>query len=752
MDPLSGGASVLAFIGILNSLQSIYETLSAVKDGPEHVRQVANSVGQLSTVLKQLQRQQYLPDPDGNHQLKQCVDDVKTIEDGISKLRISPSEKRSGKIWKRVKTALKEKDIDRMHKILERHTAALSLQLVVQQRDVIVECRDQILSLKSHVVSQKGSPSSGHFSDVAPALQSQVDTMLQILRQLQAHIPAQAPAQSPMGEPSNREMAATTADSASDNTISRQLVEIINELFLLVGEKEEVIRSHDADDTIQQLEKLLMNFTCGNADLSELEKSKLSKDLERTARLLTSSSRLSISKSRKRKSPDGPVIWQERQRNELRIETGYLTVSTTKRRQRLKTEGEVMNAEAFLASIIFLPSQKSTQKSMLAVSISQHEHIEGSFLSFPSISINRVRPRESQVFHLVRSGRLDDLRKALSQGTASVRDHDEYGRSLLFYATRQPEVCKFLIESGLDLDHVAPNYLEDPPNSEAPFPVLALELNDQEKMPAVLERINRCRQLLLEAGADPSIQVVNGGLLFTPFECCCFDGIQDSMRIYLDYGTYFTDIETSDRNGNTPLLLQFLGGGNGYHEDKFAFLIKRGANVNAIDVFGRSCLHIAIMGSHGPFRVKEEFNAVSLLIRSGGDVYLKDASGKSASDAAYWRSSIAYDGEDVGSYWGDFWDALLAASGYRVSDFRQNSPRTPRYTQEYPRAVFLWLWEGRQHLCPYWEEDQAKYESDAEGISSDWEDYNEDSSFNSDDDDENGVEIKEASLDNSIGK
>jgi hypothetical protein len=132
-----------------------------------------------------------------------------------------------------------------------------------------------------------------------------------------------------------------------------------------------------------------------------------------------------------------------------------------------------------LAKLIFFPSKGSAQGRMLAMSIHQRELMKELILTIPSISVNRVRPRNSQVFQLVADGNLNGLRKSLAQGTASVRDHDEDGRSLLFvsssqistrrrpdanigqYASQQPEVCKFLIESGLDVDHTAPRFLWD---------------------------------------------------------------------------------------------------------------------------------------------------------------------------------------------------------------------------------------------------------------------------------------------------
>ena len=135
MDPVSAGASVLAFFGILNSLQLIYEALSSIQDGPESVRLAANNVNQLRSILERLQHQQSLTDLDDDEaHLRQCADDVEVIANKLMRLQISPYEKRSGKIWKRIKAALNEKDLDRMNIVIASHSTALNLRLIVQQR------------------------------------------------------------------------------------------------------------------------------------------------------------------------------------------------------------------------------------------------------------------------------------------------------------------------------------------------------------------------------------------------------------------------------------------------------------------------------------------------------------------------------------------------------------------------------------------------------------------------------------------
>jgi hypothetical protein len=55
----------------------------------------------------------------------------------------------------------------------------------------------------------------------------------------------------------------------------------------------------------------------------------------------------------------------------------------------------------------------------------------GVFSSIPQLAINRILPADSPVFSMVSKGRLDEFQTLLREGEASLRDHDEYGASLL---------------------------------------------------------------------------------------------------------------------------------------------------------------------------------------------------------------------------------------------------------------------------------------------------------------------------------
>ena len=55
-----------------------------------------------------------------------------------------------------------------------------------------------------------------------------------------------------------------------------------------------------------------------------------------------------------------------------------------------------------------------------------------------------------------------------------------------------------------------------------------MDINDEDNQPDELDRINQCRQLLLEAGADPSISCHGEDYESNPFECAITSGISVS--------------------------------------------------------------------------------------------------------------------------------------------------------------------------------------------------------------------------------
>ncbi|KAL8349357.1 hypothetical protein RB601_001885 [Gaeumannomyces tritici] len=80
-------------------------------------------------------------------------------------------------------------------------------------------------------------------------------------------------------------------------------------------------------------------------------------------------------------------------------------------------------------------------------------------------------------------------------------------------------------------------------------------------------------------------------------------------------------------------------------------------------------------------------------------------------------TAIAYgEDDDTSSYIGDVWDAALASTGHDVEQFRrqEQQPHSPRFwaslhpawrrQSSYRLADFRDIWEGVEHLCPYYDQ------------------------------------------------
>jgi hypothetical protein len=117
------------------------------------------------------------------------------------------------------------------------------------------------------------------------------------------------------------------------------------------------------------------------------------------------------------------------------IDYGVVTVARTKRRHILPRNGNYSSDQSediFDASISFLPrNSDSKSKKMFTFSFHRHALHDRILSTIPRLAVNNVLPADSAVFTVVKSGQFDIFQEMLRDGKASLRDHDEYGRSLL---------------------------------------------------------------------------------------------------------------------------------------------------------------------------------------------------------------------------------------------------------------------------------------------------------------------------------
>lgn len=237
---------------------------------------------------------------------------------------------------------------------------------------------------------------------------------------------------------------------------------------------------------------------------------------------------------------------------------------------------------------------------------------------------------------------------------------------------------------------------------------------------AELEKRNLCRQLLLDAGADPTIRdSANLCLLINVVT----DAEQVRANIPLMTTTHFPDtsakssIRTVWNHGLAKIWASFseydmfLMASFNVEPAAIAELIRLGADVNARDYQGKTALH-NICYMMRPLD-REEHNqsadveAIELLIRASADLDARDCDNHTVADLVYHSLEDSRGRARPNGATSDIFDVSLARCGLDIESFRRKSgkARTAHYSRGYRRRHFEKLWAGYEHLCPYWDDE-----------------------------------------------
>jgi hypothetical protein len=249
--------------------------------------------------------------------------------------------------------------------------------------------------------------------------------------------------------------------------------------------------------------------------------------------------------------------------------------------------------------------------------------------------------------------------------------------------------------------------------------------------------------LLLEAGADPTISVANWTALlhlvssdFLPaspntYSSIAYDHFNIMLELMYKHSHHYGLSTFQNHLGDTPLLTAFTFSSDlvpfdsTSHIQRLSFLLSKGCRIGEVDNNGFNCLHVLFSEAPPPALKdnddilrcrpdgKDVRDSLVYIVRQGADVYATDRLGRSVSQFAYsetcWSTA-----RELGSYCGDLWDAVLDLCGYDISQFRKGYPRRAMYTDDYFRQDFERLWEGREGRCPYWDDEDWCSPEDAE--------------------------------------
>jgi len=150
MEAAGAAATLLTLIGFtLQSLKTICETTGSIRDGPPMLARLTIAGKELETVLDQLSRLAHDSQPSQqsaeqdvwdalSRSIVRCQADVLHLEKEVAALGVVKSDRVIRKVWKRVKTSLKDKDFERMWSTAQSHVGALKLQLSIIERSAFL--------------------------------------------------------------------------------------------------------------------------------------------------------------------------------------------------------------------------------------------------------------------------------------------------------------------------------------------------------------------------------------------------------------------------------------------------------------------------------------------------------------------------------------------------------------------------------------------------------------------------------------
>ncbi|KAM5355218.1 hypothetical protein ACJ41O_001864 [Fusarium nematophilum] len=501
MEAVGAGANVLAFVVLgIKCAKLIHDTLSAVKDGPAIVQLLANDILQLQGILDAILR---------------CADYLRLRAEAVEKLQIATKDKGTGRFWKRLKGVVSENELHRIRSEVTEMVAVLNLRLTGLSSNAIYEVRDGMdgvqqqissfsASMQKHIDSQAAgflnvekNIASGQvdhqntlqteFSKIQQTIEkveSQTSICAQdtssihdLLKEIKDHLLSNSktnesgPAQA--GSDGGRAGKQPVSDPGLSDSDQRML-ECIDRLSSLANEKLEAIDVYSEDDdraesVIQDLQSILSSVQGQKHSISltssamspriSLPESSFWSNLRRFGRYF-GTGELSINSRADEGRPLSRILDQTRTLNNAATGVGTFRLMFHKRKRSVSGEedGNVARSSKrrrtdYTMSLTFLPN--GSRNHMLIASVSQREIWAGCVSSISRLQVNRVLPVDSLVFKIVEKGDVRELQEMFQTGQASLQDRDEYGASLLFYATAQPAMCRLLIDNGLGVNEVA---------------------------------------------------------------------------------------------------------------------------------------------------------------------------------------------------------------------------------------------------------------------------------------------------------
>ena len=234
MDAVSAGASVIAFVGIaLRAAVAANGIISLVKDGPQILSQLVVDVDNLRGVLERLACTLLVSTHTSPSDIaaltdlsRRCSADLTSISQKLTGLTVLPSDRGTGRLWKKIQTAFNENELSRTRSMIQTHILNLGLWLTLHNAEKL--------------------------ATAATVSETQSNSIIDLLKQLQLQV---TDVQSRVDKAFPENEVTEKSHLPADPT----LPECVDRLCQLVSLRECTIASEDARQIIDDLQALLVS-------------------------------------------------------------------------------------------------------------------------------------------------------------------------------------------------------------------------------------------------------------------------------------------------------------------------------------------------------------------------------------------------------------------------------------------------------------------------------------------------------------
>ncbi|EPE24439.1 Ankyrin repeat-containing protein [Glarea lozoyensis ATCC 20868] len=395
----------------------------------------------------------------------------------------------------------------------------------------------------------------------------------------------------------------------ADDTTSRRTItdSLVQRLLRYRESPNHIIQSQTAREIFNDLQQVLRDDYFTSHPAEKDWNPRVLEDVMQVRNLMNVTQKLTIADNLRDTSNLLPVLDSDNTESDLselssrhaswitpygRVQASFWSVS------KERTPNNGMNALMKTANEVFAAKLSIVQNDM--VSSPFRLVFDFSPRHDPAITLayQPLVPSDSVVFKVARYGEVSRLIELFQKRKATLKDHDEEGRSLLHYAVIEPnlDMCRFLLYKRADANEIGPE-------SNRYLGPMNMLRTSNEPRDIETQKHAGCLLLLLEAGADLSLTMNFGERIWeTAFMYSVSSYPLGIVKRMVDYGRPFiksNGIYTSVDGECSALSI--LANRCGYYlsdsidiVDKAILLLKHKADVSWRDREGNTVLHTVL--------------------------------------------------------------------------------------------------------------------------------------------------------------